>query len=339
MLEKPHIPDETVVACLQADYGLRIAQPTFLPLGCDLASAVYRAVADDGAPYFCKLRRGNFDETSVALPRFLSEQGIAQIIPPIATGTGQLWTTLGEFTLMLYPFVEGKSGYDVELSERQWSEFGAAIKRLHTTPVPPVLAHAIQRERFDGAWRERYRAIIARLDSETFDDPIAADLAAFLRARRDMLLDLVARAERLARVMAGRHTEFVLCHSDIHPGNLFIETTGALYIVDWDYPSFGPKERDLLFIGGGQGFVNITAQEEEARFYAGYGEPNIDTIAMAYCRYERCVTSIVVECERVFSPAVGAENRAMSFQIVQWDCMPDSTIERAFASDQTRGVM
>ena len=84
--------------------------------------------------------------------------------------------------------------------------------------------------------------------------------------------------------------------------------------------------------------MNISAQDEEARFHAGYGEPHIDPVAMAYCRYERCVMGIVVECERVFSPAVGKENRAMSFQIVQWDCMPDSTIDRAFSSDQTRGM-
>jgi spectinomycin phosphotransferase len=54
-------------------------------------------VADDETPYFCKLKRGIFDETSVALPNFLSEQGIGQIIPPLATKTGQLRAELDEF--------------------------------------------------------------------------------------------------------------------------------------------------------------------------------------------------------------------------------------------------
>ncbi len=88
MLEKPDLPDEKIIACLQAEYGLHVAAIAFLPLGADLNTAVYRVVADDGTAYFLKLRSGVFDETSVALPKFLSDQGIAQIIAPLATRPG-----------------------------------------------------------------------------------------------------------------------------------------------------------------------------------------------------------------------------------------------------------
>ena len=49
----------------------------FLPIGADQNTVVYRVVADDATPYFVKLRRGVFDETSVTLPKFLSDQGIS----------------------------------------------------------------------------------------------------------------------------------------------------------------------------------------------------------------------------------------------------------------------
>ena len=61
MLERPDLPDERLMGGLQAAYGLRLSQLTFLPLGADVNSAVYRAVAADGRPYFLKLRRGPFD--------------------------------------------------------------------------------------------------------------------------------------------------------------------------------------------------------------------------------------------------------------------------------------
>src|SRR5262245_45586620 len=117
MLAKPDFPDEKIIACLQMEYGLQISQITFLPLGGDLSTAVYHTVADDETPYFCKLKRGVFDETSVELPKFLSDQGITQIIPPLVTKTGHLRAALDEFNLILYPFVDGKNGYDVELTE------------------------------------------------------------------------------------------------------------------------------------------------------------------------------------------------------------------------------
>lgn len=83
MLEKPDLEDGRLVACLNDEYGLLVGQVSFLPLGADRNTAVYRIIADDETPYFLKLRGGDFDETSVLLPKFLSDQGIEQIIAPL----------------------------------------------------------------------------------------------------------------------------------------------------------------------------------------------------------------------------------------------------------------
>src|SRR4051812_23338225 len=97
MLEKPDLPDQLLIDGLQRDYGLKIAQVDFLPLGNDLNTAVYRVLADDARPYFLKLRSCAFDEITVAIPRLLSDQGMAQVIAPITTITGQLWARLNKF--------------------------------------------------------------------------------------------------------------------------------------------------------------------------------------------------------------------------------------------------
>ena len=333
MLEKPNIPDEQIIACLQREYGLQIAQITFLPLGGDLSTAVYRAVADDETPYFCKLKRDLFDEISVELPRFLHEQGMEQIIPPLLTRTRALWAELNEFHLILYPFVEGTSGFEVELSERQWADFGAALQRLHTMPVPSSLRHKIDKENYSPEWRDRCRDVLRRLGEETPGDPIIQQLAEFLLPRRETILELIECAEQFAQILASRSPEQVLCHSDIHPGNLFIDSQGNLFVVDWDYPMLAPKERDLMFIGGGQGFVGVTAQEEEMFFYRHYSQAPIDPVAMAYYRCERNIMDISVECPRIFSPALGDRDRAQSLQILTWLFGPDSSIEIALRTD------
>ena len=48
-----------------------------------------------------------------------------------------------------------------------------------------------------------------------------------------------------------RFPDFIVCHFDIHAGNILIDDDGSLYIVDWDDPILAPKERDLMYIGGG----------------------------------------------------------------------------------------
>ena len=337
MLEKPDLQDEQIIACLRDEYALRAVQVAFLPLGVDRNTAVYRAIADDETPYFVKLRQGIFDETSVALPKFLSDQGTVQIIAPLATKAGQLWATLDPFKLILYPFVEGHDGYEVRLSDRQWVDFGAALRSIHTAVVPPALIGRIHRETYSAQWREIVHTFLERVEDDTPDDPITVELAALIKARCDQILDLVGRAERLARALEARPANCVLCHSDIHAGNILISATGAFYIVDWDNPILAPKERDLMFIGGGQMGAWRTPQQEETLFYRGYGQTRIDPTALAYYRYERIVEDIAVFCERIFSTNEGDRDREQSLQYLASSFLPNGVLEIAYKSDKTPG--
>lgn len=332
MLEKPDLQDEKISACLRDDYGLNVVQVAFLPLGADINTAVYRVVADDDASYFLKLRGGVFDETSVALPKFLSEQGMGQIIAPLTSQTGRLWASLEGFKVILYPFVEGRNGYEVELSERHWREFGSALKRLHTTEIPPALIKHMRRERYSPQGREMVKRFLERIEVETFDDPVAAKLAAFLKTKRAEALDLVGRAEQLAQALQAGYPEFIVCHSDIHAGNVLIGADDAFYIVDWDDPILAPKERDLMYAGGGQFGGRRTPQEEERLFYQGYGPTQVDPRALAYYRYERIVQDIAAYCEQLFLSDEGGEDREQSLQYLISNFLPMGTIEIAYKS-------
>jgi spectinomycin phosphotransferase len=335
MLEKPNLKDHRIVACLGEAYGLRAVQVSFLPLGADRNTAVYRIVSEDNQSYFLRLRRGGFRAASVCLPKFLSDQGIAQIIAQLATTTGELWTTLETFTVILYPFVEGRNGYEVRLCDRHWRELGAALRRIHAVAVPTALLRGIPVEAFSPEWRKMLGRILVRVGRESFDEPLCAELAAFLRARRNMVLDLVARAERLAQMLRREPAEWVLCHSDIHAGNVLLDDDGGLYIVDWDDPIIAPKERDLMFIGGGQGFVGRTPQEEEALFYQGYGRTQIDAAALAYYRYERIVQDIALFSEKILMSEEDNLDRVQSLKYLMSNFLPNGTIEIAYGSDRT----
>ena len=109
---------------------------------------VYRLETEDGSTYFLKLRKGDFDEITVAVPQFLSEQGIRAIIAPLPTKSKQRYASLGAFKLILYAFIEGKNGYEVSLTDRQWLDFGSALKGIHAAIVPPELAAITARDLF-----------------------------------------------------------------------------------------------------------------------------------------------------------------------------------------------
>jgi spectinomycin phosphotransferase len=338
MLEKPDISLARIDACLQNAYGVTAVQIIFLPLGADQNTAVYRIETANETACFLKLRSGVFEETAVTLPQFLHDQGIRQIITPLTTKTGQLWTTLDAFTAILYPFVDGRNGREVKLSAAQWAEFGAALKKLHVLAVPPAIKDHLRQEACSPRWREMVRMFLERVQSDVYDDPVALELAAFLRSRRAEILDLVQRAEQLAESLSREPLEFVLCHADIHASNVLVDGRDALYIVDWDDPILAPKERDLMFIGGAQGFVGYNAQEEETLFYRGYGRgygrAAINPWALAYYRYERIIEDIALYCEQLLLSNAGGQDRAQSLHYLVSNFLPSGTIEAARRADR-----
>jgi len=331
MLEKPDLPDEKLISCLRDEYGLDIVSAAFLPIG-DSKTAIYRVVAGDAASYFLKLRR-DIEEASVAIPRLLSDRGIAPIIAPIETSARQLRARLDEFAIVLYPFVSGRNGFEAPLSERQWVDLGAALKGVHTTAVPDALDVQMPHEAYSPTWRAMVRVFQHRAEGAVFGDPIAAELAAWLQARRQEISDLVRRAEQLAAALQARSLESVLCHTDLHAGNVLIDANDALYIVDWDAPILGPKERDLMFIGGGVGGV-WNSEREETLFYRGYGPVEVDRMALAYFRYERIVEDIAVYCEQLFLSDDSDQAREEGLRRLLGVFEPNAVVERAYASDR-----
>ena len=329
MLEKPDLNDETILRCLRTEYGLSVQDFAFLPLGADRDTAVYRIVTSGGTAFFIKLRRGAFDKASLAVPNYLSRTGIQQIIPSLPTQSGQLYASLPPFTLILYPFVDGLNGFERPLSGPQWVEFGAALKRFHSASIPAEITASIPRETFSPRWRDTVRTFLARIEAERFAEPIAAELAAFLKIKSAETRELVEQTSQMAQQMQTQPRDFILCHADMHAWNLLVTASGSFYIVDWDTLIFAPKERDLMFIGSGLHGGGHTPQEEEALFYRGYGPTPINPIAIAYYRFERIIEDIGVYCEQIFLSDEGGEDRAMALENVKSNYLSGGTIDLA----------
>lgn len=335
MLEKPDLQDEVIVSCLQSGYGLDIQAIAFLPIGADLNTAVYRAVAVDEKGYFVKLRSGDFIEASVTVPDFLSSLGVRQVIPALKTQSGQLWADMPPYKLILYPFVPGRHGYEQKLAPECWADFGRALRQLHTAPVPAALTHKVPRELFSSEWRDSLKMFLKRFETETFQEPAAHELASFLKTKKEDLFKLLDRAEHCAQILQKQPPEFILCHGDIHGWNLLVDAAGALFMVDWDTLIFAPRERDLMFIGAGLGDSGYTPQEEENLFYQGYGKTELNPAALVYYRCERIIEDIAAICGQIFLSEAGGEDRKQALIYAKSNFLPGSTIERAWQADQT----
>ncbi len=175
------------------------------------------------------------------------------------------------------------------------------VMAVHAITLPPNLARRVPRESYSPRNRTIVKALDSQLDRRSFDNPVAAQLAAFWISKRGEIQSMVERTEQLADKMPQQAASFVLCHSDLHAGNVLVGADNQLTIVDWDNPIFAPKERDLMFVGGGIGGSWNDPRESEW-FFTGYGPAEIDPIAIAFYRYERIVVDIAEYGQRIFDP-------------------------------------
>lgn len=334
MLEKPSIPDELIISRVQEEYDLRVSELTFLPIGADSRTAVYRVVSDESIAYFLKLRK-NFDEVIVRVPLFLKESGVDAVLVPLETTSQQHWADFGEYTIILYPYIEGKNGFDIELTNRHRRQLGNAFHAIHTASVPLELKSQVRKESFDLGWRSAMRKYQSQVEKDIFTDLTAAKLADFIRSKQGEITRILQCSDQLAGKLRSMNWEFVLCHSDIHGGNILVGDMGELYVVDWDDPILAPKERDLMFIGGG--IDNLWKSEEQIEmFYQGYGNvQQIDPTALAYYRYERVIEDLVVICDLLLPTDEGGEDRERSYGWFTNNFEPGQTIEIADRTAQS----
>ena len=326
MLETPELPDDRIVAGLSEHYGIPVTELVFLPIGNDAAAWAYRVIAHDRASYFLKLKIGSIYEPSVLVPRYLRNTGIEEVVAPLPTRNGELWAELDSYNLILYPFIAGKVGMDIGLSNSQWMAFGTILKRIHSTSLPSTLRAQVRLETFVPAWSRMARELQSQVQNRRYDDPAAQALAAFWRDRTDTIARIVDRCEQLGRWLQQQPPPFVLCHTDIHTANILIDERQQLHVVDWDLPLLAPRERDLMFIVG---------DEHEALFFTSCGEPNIDPVALAYYRYEWVVQEIGDFGERVFlTQNVGEETRQHALRGFMQLFQPGDVIEAAYRSEQ-----
>lgn len=320
-----------LIDCLNTNYGITATNLVLLPLGADMNASVYRAEANDGKFYFVKLKRGHHSDISVKLLALLQTFQIQQIIPPIKTLDGKLTQRINDFTLIVYPFVDGQNGFCYHLTDDQWIILGKALRQIHELDVPSPIKDQIRKETYSSKWREAVRSLDAYIEGNFKADETALKLKAFLREHKAVIHRLVDRAESLYRLIQQQTPEFVLCHSDIHGGNVLIDENGALYIVDWDEPIMAPKERDLMFIGGGVANVWNNPGEEEL-FYKGYGRTDINKEILAYYRHERIVEDIAEYGQALLLTSEG-KNRPEMYQHFMDMFDPNGVVDIAFKTD------
>ncbi len=328
MLSKPDLPDHCLKNVLSAAYDIAPTALEFLPIGNDSRAWSYRVEAGT-TRYFAKMRRGELKQAALHVPHSLQRLGIKQVVAPLATLAGELSAPVtAEFSLILYPFVAGRSAWGRHLQPAQWRAWGEIVRAIHDAPVSSQLGQVVEREVFGVKWHSSIAMVERILETGQFKSEAARQVATIWREQADEIALCKERYCALGEQLAQLARPFVICHADMHAANLIISDEADMHIVDWDEALLAPMERDLMFfLGDGH------APQSEAAFLAGYGDCHIDLAAIAYYRYDWTLQEFADYGERVFCASyLGERDLALALREFEKLFAPGDVVQRAHAA-------
>jgi spectinomycin phosphotransferase len=296
------LDDATVAHHVRIGWRLPVTAAARLAAGLDPDARAYELHTVAGARYFAKVRVEPGGPAVALVPRYLRRRGRTAIVAPLDTAAGEPWLDVAGHRLLVYPFVAGSSAWQTGLTDAQWLEYAEFLAALHGTAVPPDLAAHVGEERFDPPSLGRLAETAARIGEPiATPTPAQRELVALWRRDARRIAELAARTAELRDLARTNPPPNVLCHTDIHTGNILVDPAGRLSIVDWDAPLLAPRERDLMYVLGGPWSDKPVTPHQERLFWRGYGAYDVDRAVLAYYLCERVIDDVEQFARRILA--------------------------------------
>lgn len=245
---------QKIIQAIQQGYGLDIINIEFMLRG--FGGDCYRANTRSGISYFLKLHDPVENQMMAASSRAfylplmqqLHTKGILPNIPqPLPTLQGALSLGIGTNELVITNFIEGQLVGFGKLPERVLIQLAEIVGILHVS---------IAELEFEHPFIEQFEIVFEHDLLKSFDTLTTLDASAtsgqlllrdsILPHKTQILAHLKYLKELQAYVKSANKPK-VVCHTDLHGGNLITDSEGNLHILDWENAMIAPPEHDMIF--------------------------------------------------------------------------------------------
>ena len=237
---------------LSTTYDLPLQSITFFPEGED--SYGYVVVSETGEKYFAKASTSVPNSRLQIASCLRNECDISGIVAPLETQNGALSVPWQNFRVALFPFIEGKSRWDLwkvgkDFTDTELSLTAALLATIHGCP-DAVASNNLTVTTYNLPLRQELHIVLEAPEQIPPQNQYQKQLLDAIAQHRSEILQTLERYDSLGRSASALQTPFVITHGDPTPGNLIIDAENRLHIIDWDGVCLGPPEKDLVSFTG-----------------------------------------------------------------------------------------
>ena len=237
---------------LKTAYALPLQTLTFLPEGED--SYGYIAVSETGEKYFVKASTSVPDICLQVASLLRHQCNISGVVAPLETQEGALSILWQDFRVSLFPFIEGKSRWDLwkvgkDFTDTELSQTAALLATIHGS-TDAIAFNSLTVAKYDLPLQHELHTVLEAPEKIPTRNGYQKRLLEAIAQHRSEVLQTLERYDALGHSASARQTPFVITHGDPTPGNLILDTENQLHLIDWDGVCLGPPEKDLVSFTG-----------------------------------------------------------------------------------------
>lgn len=333
------IDKEKFIQAIQQGYGFEIANIEFLLRG--WGGDCYLVETKKGERYFLKVHDdATYMGTAVTsrdfylplMDELFSKRILPRIPHPIKTLDNNYRLGVGSNELVLTNFIEAELVGFGHLPDNVLAQLAEAVGILHRCKALIEIPHPLI-EQFEISFEADLLWSIDDLDKSSSDDsPGKRLLKNTLLPYKNKTLDSLQRLKDLQRYAKSTNKAMVICHTDLHGGNLMMDDQGNLYILDWENALIAPPEHDLFFFTGDERFWDIFLPPYERQF----GPVSIDTEVLRFYYYRRTLEDIAGFVFRILLGDGGEDRDREDIEWLKGNLTDLENIEKTVSGIQTR---
>ena len=319
------IDKAALIKRVRQEYGIEVQSLTFVPEG--EVAYCYVAMCGNGDRYFLKLlsdsRLGQISASTLdfylPLTWNLYSKGILpNVAHPIRTTDGCFRTHFEGQPLVLFNFVDGRTvGYESPLPDDILEGLAGLVGILHRN-TPEIGVEEPRLERFDIRFQgDLVNGLQVLASTAPRDRKGQQELREILSPRREEIVGLLSRLQELQHLARDAGKEMVLCHTDLHGGNLMVNGRGDLYILDWEGALVAPPEHDLFVFAGDDRFMGLFLPNYEREF----GPVSLDSEVFGFYYYRRNLEDLTDWIVRILYENTDDEQDRNDLQGIIEDCV------------------
>jgi spectinomycin phosphotransferase len=327
MDKEPAIGTENLIKTIQEEYGLEVAALRFLLRG--WGGDCYLAETRSGTHYFLKLHDpDNYIGVAALSMDFylplidqLHGKGILPQIPhPLPTRNGAFYLNVGPQVLVITNYIEGEDVGFGKISKPILMKLADMVGILHSSTPRLKFEHPFI-EKYETSFVPKLMKSLNELEGvQPGVRPGVQLLRESIQPWIEQLNKYIDWLLSLQIQVKSEDKSMVVCHTDLHGGNLRQDDQGNLYLLDWENAMIAPQEHDMIFFTG-----DAETWDTFWQIYRGHFDLiSLDSDTLAFYFYRRGLEDVA---GLVFRIMAGDGDDAQDRSNVDWlvDCLEGLT--------------